>query len=258
LIEIRAQILQLAALRQTKGISLDTIASQTKISRYYLKAIEDLDLEKLPGGVYRVNFLLQYAAVIDEDIAEDLRLKLQHAARQADEAESKTTSGIGRAVKENLARGAAVLFLFQAPDPASAQRAAQQTSQRQSDPRLDALRKFFLKHQCPAQELAGDFLLAADNNGLDWRLLPSIAFVETTCGKFMRGQNPLGWGSGKTKFASAKAAIHFVAGRLARSPIYAGKDLRSKLIAYNPARKDYASRVSEVMAEVSPGLVASR
>jgi hypothetical protein len=74
----------------------------------------------------------------------------------------------------------------------------------------------------------------------------------------MRGQNPLGWGSGKTTFASAKAAIHYVAGRLAQSPIYAGKDIRAKLLTYNPVRKDYVSRVTEVMEDVAPGLVASR
>jgi hypothetical protein len=257
LIEIRAEILQLAALRLTRGITLDRITEQTKISRYYLKAIEDLDLEKLPGGIYRVNFLLQYASAIDEGVAEDLRIKLSQAARKADEAQSKNGSGIARAVKENLARGAAVLFLFHAPDPVSAQ-SAQQTAQRKTDPRLDALRRFFQKHQCPAADLAGDFILAADVNGLDWRLLPSIAFVETTCGKFMRGQNPLGWGSGKTTFASAKAAIHYVAGRLAQSPIYAGKDIRAKLLTYNPVRKDYVSRVTEIMEEVAPGLVAWR
>ncbi len=55
--EYKPEILQLATLRQSKGISLEMIADQTKISCYYLKAIEDLDLDKLPGGIYRDNFL---------------------------------------------------------------------------------------------------------------------------------------------------------------------------------------------------------
>ena len=36
------------------------------------------------------------------------------------------------------------------------------------------LENFFAARHCPVRGLAREFLIAADKNGLDWRLLPSI------------------------------------------------------------------------------------
>src|ERR1035438_3123551 len=49
-----------------------------------------------------------------------------------------------------------------------------------SDPRLETLRTFFRLADCPAEQYAAAFLEAADHNDLDWRLLPSLSFVEST------------------------------------------------------------------------------
>ena len=43
------------------------------------------------------------------------------------------------------------------------------------DPRLLRLQEFFARRDCPLREAAADFLIAADQNSLDWRLLPSIS-----------------------------------------------------------------------------------
>src|SRR5262249_18932366 len=112
--DIKPEILQLTALRQSRGISLESIAKATKIARYYLRAIEDLDLEKLPPGLYRDTFLRQYAAAIDDDLAEDLHRKLIRAAVAAAEAEAKAIAEASflRSAKEMMARGATVLFLM--------------------------------------------------------------------------------------------------------------------------------------------------
>src|SRR5690349_1010695 len=112
--EYKPEILQLSALRQSRGISLESIADKTKISCYYLRAIEDLDFAKLPAGIYRNNFLKQYAAAIDEDLAADLQAKLSRSARAAADAQSKATADVGlaRNAKEKLARGVALLFLL--------------------------------------------------------------------------------------------------------------------------------------------------
>jgi transcriptional regulator with XRE-family HTH domain len=259
--EYKPEILQLAALRQSKGISLESIADQTKISCYYLKAIEDLDLDKLPGGIYRDNFLRQYAKTIDEDLADDLNRKLLKAAREAAQAQAAAKAGsVRRTVKEIIARGAALAFLL---GPASGfsggdQAATAQSTVRKEDPRYRALWSFFQLHKCPISDLTGDFILAADKNGLDWRLLPSIVFLESSGGKHLEGKNLMGWGSGKSKFQTARQGIHYVAERLAKSPIYAGKDVRAKLRLYNPARKDYANRVMAVMEQLSPSFIATR
>ena len=60
-------ILNLAAVRENRGISLEQIARSTKIGTYYLRAIESGNLERLPEGVYRRSYIRQYARAIDYD-----------------------------------------------------------------------------------------------------------------------------------------------------------------------------------------------
>lgn len=54
--------LNLAAARKRTGISLEEIAETTKISLRFLRAIEDEEFEKLPGGIFATSYLRQYAA----------------------------------------------------------------------------------------------------------------------------------------------------------------------------------------------------
>jgi cytoskeletal protein RodZ len=51
----------LADHRRAKGITLGTIESSTRIGRHFLEAIEAEDFSRLPGGVYNVSYLRQYA-----------------------------------------------------------------------------------------------------------------------------------------------------------------------------------------------------
>jgi cytoskeletal protein RodZ len=60
--------LDLAALRQQKGISLDEIAQKTKISVRYLDAIERGQFALLPGGIYNISYIRQYAHAVDCDV----------------------------------------------------------------------------------------------------------------------------------------------------------------------------------------------
>lgn len=117
------------------------------------------------------------------------------------------------------------------------------------DMRLERLERFFESCQCPLKSMAAHFLLAADRNNLDWRLLPSLAFIESTGGKNYRNNNVLGWGCGRIAFASIGQGIHFVAGRLADSPLYRGKDLEGKLALYN-GEPGYAEKVKAVMNRI--------
>lgn len=57
----------LAALRQKRGMSLEEIAESTKISVAYLRAIEEGSFEVLPGGIYDLNYVRQYARAIGFD-----------------------------------------------------------------------------------------------------------------------------------------------------------------------------------------------
>jgi hypothetical protein len=120
-----------------------------------------------------------------------------------------------------------------------------------NDPRLERLRGFFAKLDCPAWKYAATFLEAADDYALDWRLLPSLSYVESTGGKAARNNNLFGWNSGQAKFSSPHAAIHMIGFHLAHSERYRDKDLDSLLTTYNPTG-EYAAKVKSVMRRIAP------
>lgn len=63
---------ELARKRQDQGVSLATIADETKINRRYLEAIEEGRLDELPGGIYRRSYVQQYAQCVDRAAAVEL------------------------------------------------------------------------------------------------------------------------------------------------------------------------------------------
>jgi hypothetical protein len=141
-----------------------------------------------------------------------------------------------------------ILFagLLAVPAGVSVSQGAARVSVKDHDPRLQRLQQFFAARNCPLQEAAAEFLIAADENGLDWRLLPSLAIIESSGGKDYTNNNVFGWDSCRESFASVVAGIHFVAERLANSKFYKDKGLNDKLRAYNPL-PDYPAKVKAVM-----------
>jgi Mannosyl-glycoprotein endo-beta-N-acetylglucosaminidase len=119
-----------------------------------------------------------------------------------------------------------------------------------NDPRLTSLNRFFHRSECPAEKYSAVFLEAADNYELDWRLLPSLSFVETTGGKSARNNNFFGWDSGRAQFPSPSAAIHAVGYRLRYSSLYINKKLDKLLAVYNP-NAEYGQKVKSVMRRIS-------
>ncbi len=77
--------LDVAAIRRSKGISLDAIAESTKISKRFLEAIEQGDLTILPGGIYNSSYVRQYARAIDIDETELLEQFSLLVGKAADE-----------------------------------------------------------------------------------------------------------------------------------------------------------------------------
>jgi cytoskeleton protein RodZ len=59
----------LAELRAAAGLSLHQIADSTKISVRFLSAIENGQLDELPGGVIGRSYIKQYAAAVGGDPA---------------------------------------------------------------------------------------------------------------------------------------------------------------------------------------------
>jgi hypothetical protein len=120
-----------------------------------------------------------------------------------------------------------------------------------SDIRQALLRHFLWKTNTPIRDFADTFIAEADAHHLDWRLLPSLAIVESGGGQRNRRNNLFGWNNGASRFVSATEAIHHVAQALSEARPYKGKDLRGKLAAYNP-NPDYLRSVMGVMHRISP------
>ena len=76
-----------------------------------------------------------------------------------------------------------VAGLLAAPATVSVQQYKATPEVKQDDPRLSRLQKYFGDRDCPLRDSAKDFLIAADQNELDWRLLPSISIIESSGGK---------------------------------------------------------------------------
>jgi hypothetical protein len=129
--------------------------------------------------------------------------------------------------------------------------AAEHRTEPDRDPRLASLRNFFKHCNCPLADLSSVFLEASDTYALDWRLLPSLSFVESSGGKAARNNNLFGWDSGRAAFSSPIACIRSVAYSLANSVLYRNKGLDSILRTYNPV-DGYGARVKGVMRRIAP------
>jgi hypothetical protein len=119
------------------------------------------------------------------------------------------------------------------------------------DERIPILRNLFLSYNSPLKDFAGEFLKEADKNGLDWRLLPSLAIIETG-GRHYQGNNIFGWANGAFRFQTIPHAIELVAKYLTSGAPYRGKSLEDKMRAYNPVLRDYGVHVRRMMARIAP------
>lgn len=71
--------MNLSALRHQKGISLSQIAEATKIGVRYLDAIEREQFGRLPGGIYNISYIRQYAKAIEINAESILECYLRSA-----------------------------------------------------------------------------------------------------------------------------------------------------------------------------------
>lgn len=119
------------------------------------------------------------------------------------------------------------------------------------DPRLVRLKQFLAERECPIDKYAADLIRAADDNDLDWRLLPSISIVESSGGKYFLNNNVFGWNSCKEpRFSSVREGIHYVASMLGNSDLYKQKSVDAVLRVYNP-EEGYTALVKSVMRTIS-------
>ena len=103
--------------------------------------------------------------------------------------------------------------------------------------RAGSLEKFFESYNSPLKNNAETFITVADRYGIDYKLLPSIACLESTCARFLipETHNPFGWGGGRIYFKSYDEAIESVGKGLNEIYLSRGLDNAEKIApVYNP------------------------
>ena len=111
------------------------------------------------------------------------------------------------------------------------------------------LEAFFRAYDCPSPLHVDEYLRAADSYSLDYRLLPAISLVESTCGTFEHRNNRWGWDSVQSGFVSVPAGIEYITAQLAENPRYKGKSIKQKLYTYNPYH-GYVRQVERLMHQI--------
>ncbi len=145
-----------------------------------------------------------------------------------------------------LAAGLLASPAIAGPDPIAVEAVSQK------DPRWILVKQFLLNNGAPAHLYTADFLIAADRNGLDWRLLPSLSIIESGGGREARNNNMFGWDNCRVHFRTAKEGIYRVASWLANSSLYRKKTSVDQILwTYNP-RKEYTRKVRALMAQLGP------
>lgn len=127
----------------------------------------------------------------------------------------------------------------------------------QADGRAEKVRQFFHKYSSPLEPYAEDVVAAADEYGLDHRLIPAIAMQESNlCKRIPHGSNNC-WGYGiygkqVRKFADYKEGIYTVTKALATR--YKGRGLVTPnqiMTMYTPSSNgSWAKSVNYFMSEL--------
>jgi len=110
-------------------------------------------------------------------------------------------------MKKLISNGLMIAGMLSVPVAVTNSEVLDAVAEYQNDPRLETLKKFFQQWDCPVRDLSAEFLRAADQHRLDWRLLPSISLVESGGGPRCAQQQlvRLGWRPGN--FSSLRAVF---------------------------------------------------
>lgn len=121
------------------------------------------------------------------------------------------------------------------------------------DQRHVKLEMFFQSLGCPAPYHVKEYVGAADTYAIDYRLLPAISVLESTCGIYQRQNNRWGWASARKGFASFRAGLEYIAHQLADGRYYKNKSLAEKVRMYNP-NPQYARQLEKLMRKIDAAL----
>jgi len=152
------------------------------------------------------------------------------------------------------------LSLFLKGSPVLAQEKTAQSSaimissQEIKDTRGERLREFFQSYQSPLAPYADFIVKTADDYSLDWKLVPAIAGVESTFGKFIpyNSFNAYGWNNGDFYFENWQEGIEVVSKNLKENYIdkWGAKTVGEIGAIYAPPSPFWAGRVAYFMGEI--------
>lgn len=106
---------RLRAAREATGMSLDELATATRIPTRHLASLETSDFAKLPAPTYTIGFAKNYAAAVGlnrAEIAEDLRAELGTTRPQTFEVETYEPADPRRAMPKGLILAALAAILL--------------------------------------------------------------------------------------------------------------------------------------------------
>ena len=121
------------------------------------------------------------------------------------------------------------------------------------DYRVESLKVFLQKYNSPLAPYAKEFVVYADENGLDYRLVPAITGVESTFGKRIppESYNAYGWANGNYKFTSWEDSIKHVSKTLKSSYIDKGATSIYEIARiYAPPSSTWGGNVSFFVSKI--------
>lgn len=120
------------------------------------------------------------------------------------------------------------------------------------DSRVIALRNVLEKYDSILVPEAENFVYYADKHGIDWRLLVSIAGLESTyASQYVPGSyNAYGWGGGYIYFENWETGIDSVSRALRTNYYNRGADTVEKIGPIYAANPHWAQRIRGFMAQI--------
>lgn len=121
------------------------------------------------------------------------------------------------------------------------------------DYRVENLRDFFEKYNSPLVDYAENFVACADQNNIDYRLVPAITGVESTFGKHIPegSYNAYGWANGEYTFESWEDSIAHVSEILKTKYIDKGAESVYEIARiYAPPSTTWGKNVAYFMTKI--------
>lgn len=154
---------------------------------------------------------------------------------------------------------------FQAPSPEAEPTPipeeiiiSEELKQREKQNKVLRLQKFLNSYNSPMADNAQDFIEAAEQYELDWKLVPSIAGVESTFGKFLipGSHNAYGWGGGKIHFESWRDGIYKISKGLSERYIKKGLVTPHQIQpVYAPPSTTWGNKVTYFMNKLDSTII---